>query len=47
MARTCSDRWLHQHQPECQKEQEAGVKTADVCRTHGISSATFYKWRPG
>src|SRR4026209_2255050 len=25
-------------------EQEAGAKTADVCRKHGISSATFYKW---
>jgi putative transposase len=27
------------------KEQEAGVGTADVCRKHGISSATFYKWK--
>ena len=27
------------------REHEAGVKTADVCRTHGISSATFYKWK--
>jgi putative transposase len=26
------------------REHEAGVKTADVCRKHGISSATFYKW---
>jgi putative transposase len=26
------------------REQEAGVKTADVCRKYGISSATFYKW---
>ena len=24
-------------------EQEAGEKTADVCRRHGIGSATFYK----
>lgn len=24
------------------KEQEAGMATADVCRRHGISSATFY-----
>ena len=27
------------------KEQEAGAGTADVCRKHGISSATFYKWK--
>jgi putative transposase len=27
------------------KEHEAGAKTADVCRTHGISSATFYGWK--
>lgn len=27
------------------KEQEAGVKTADLCRKHGISSATFFKWK--
>ena len=27
------------------KEQEAGMPTADVCRRHGISSATFYKYK--
>jgi putative transposase len=27
------------------QEQEAGVPTADVCRRHGVSSATFYKWK--
>ena len=27
------------------KEQEAGTKTADVCRRHGISEAAFYKWK--
>ena len=27
------------------KQQERGVATADVCREHGISSATFYKWK--
>jgi putative transposase len=25
--------------------QEAGAKTADVCRKHGVSEATFYKWK--
>ncbi len=25
------------------REQEAGAKTADVCRKHGVSAATFYK----
>ena len=27
------------------REQEAGLKTADVCRKHGISNATFFKWK--
>ena len=27
------------------REHEAGVKTDEVCRKHGISSATFYKWK--
>ena len=27
------------------REQEAGSATAEVCRKHGISSATFYKWK--
>lgn len=27
------------------KERESGVATADVCRRHGISSATFCKWK--
>ena len=27
------------------REQEAGVKTVEVCRKHGISDATFYKWK--
>ncbi len=27
------------------KEQESGMPTADVCRKHGISSATFYKYK--
>jgi len=27
------------------KEHEAGVKTADLCRNHGISEQTFYNWK--
>lgn len=27
------------------KEQEAGIATAEVYRRHGVSSATFYKWK--
>jgi putative transposase len=27
------------------QEHEVGAKTADVCRKHRISSATFYKWK--
>ena len=27
------------------KQGEAGIKTADLCREHGISAATFYGWK--
>ena len=27
------------------KEHDSGVKTADLCRKHGISEATFYNWK--
>ncbi len=27
------------------KQAEAGTKVADVCREHGVSQATYYKWK--
>ena len=27
------------------KEAEAGVPIAELCRKHGMSNASFYKWR--
>ena len=27
------------------KEHELGAKTADLCRKHGVSEATFYNWK--
>ena len=27
------------------REQEAGVAVAELCRKHGVSSPTFYKWK--
>lgn len=27
------------------KEHEGGAKVDDLCRRHGVSSATFYSWR--
>jgi putative transposase len=27
------------------KEHEVGARTADLCRKHGISEATFYNWK--
>ncbi len=27
------------------KEAESGVRVPDLCRNHGMSDATFYKWR--
>jgi putative transposase len=27
------------------REHELGTKTADLCRKHGISEATFYNWK--
>jgi putative transposase len=27
------------------KEHQAGLSAAELCRKHGISDASFYKWR--
>lgn len=27
------------------KQHQAGLSTAELCRKHGISEATFYNWR--
>ena len=27
------------------KQGEVGIKVADLCREHGISPATYYKWK--
>ena len=27
------------------REQEAGAVVAELCRKHGMSSATFYAWK--
>ncbi len=27
------------------KQAESGLAVADICREHGISGATFYKWK--
>lgn len=27
------------------KQQDTGMKVADICREHGISDASFYNWK--
>ena len=38
-------RFTEEHIITVLREQESGVPTAEVCRKHGLSSATFYKWK--
>jgi putative transposase len=37
--------WLQLQLGAILAEQERGVPTADVCRKHGLSTATFYKFK--
>ena len=42
---------IHAKAPEAQiisvlKEHEAGAKTTDLARKHGVSEATLYNWQP-
>ena len=30
---------------EILREQETGIAVAELCRKHGMSSPTFYKWK--
>ena len=39
------NRYAEEHIIAILKQHEAGVKTADLCREHGISDATFYNWK--
>ncbi len=27
------------------KQAEGGMKTGEICRQHGVSAATYYKWK--
>ena len=38
-------RFTEEHIIAIWKEQEAGVPVADLCRKHGVSNASIYKWK--
>jgi putative transposase len=38
-------RYTESHVFQILKEAEAGIAVPALCRKHGMSSATFYKWR--
>jgi putative transposase len=41
----CQSRFREEQIIRILREQEAGVATAEMCRKHRISDATFYKWK--
>jgi len=41
----CTARFTEEQVVAILREQEAGIATADLCRKHGISTATFYAWK--
>ena len=41
-----SSRFTEEQIIEVLKEHSAGLSASEVCRKHGMSDATFYKW-PG
>lgn len=41
----CADFAARRHRDLPLKEHEAGAKTADLARKHGISEATIYNWK--
>ncbi len=38
-------RFTDSQEPAVLKEAEAGRLVSELCRVHGITSATFHKWR--
>ncbi len=38
-------RFTEEHIIGVLKQAEAGMMTAEICRQHGISAATYYKWK--
>ena len=38
-------RYSEEHIIGVLKEHQAGIPVSELCRKHGISDATFYKWR--
>ena len=39
------NRFTEEHIIGILKEHEAGVPVADLCRKHGVSDASIYKWK--